>query len=372
MMTIFISAGELSGDAHGARLCEALLTQDPSLKIVGFGGPKMKAAGVDIIHDMTHTSIIGIVEALFFIPSYFSALKLIVTSIKKIKPDIFIPIDNQGFHMMVLNKIKEEPCKKIYYIAPQEWQWGTESGGKKVVMLVDHILSIFPKEEHFYKKLGASVDFIGHPIVDLTDVKLNTEKETIVTVFPGSRLQEIKRVGPILIEAASLFLEKHPEFKLIVSISDERYRSQLESMISDFSIPNVVFSSEPSSVLINQSICSFSTSGTITFEHACLETPCVVAYKFHPVTYFLARTIFRKMTNKITYMTLPNILLNKELFPEFLQGKATPKDLAEKVESIIMNKLHYETIKKECKILREELGGTGVVDRAAKIILSLL
>lgn len=372
MTTIFISAGELSGDAHGARLCTALLSQNPTLTIVGFGGPKMKAAGVRIIHDMTHTSIVGLVEAFTFIPSYFSALSLLVSSVKEIKPDVFIPIDNQGFHMMALKKLKNESCKKIYYIAPQEWQWGSEKGGREVGSLVDHIISIFPEEEVFYRTLGVSTTYVGHPIVDLVGTYTPRQKDDVITIFPGSRRQEIDRVAPKLMEAASLFLKKHPQFKCIISVSDLRYLPLLKSLANQCHLSESEFSSEGSSVLLNQSVASLSTSGTITFEHACLCVPSVVAYCFHPITYFIAKTILRKRINRIKFMSLPNILMNREVFPEFLQYNAKPHLLANALESIIMNKTNYQSIQNECIKLRESLGSTGVVNRVAALVLSLI
>jgi len=373
MTTIFLSAGELSGDAHGARLAEALFKQQPSLSIVGFGGPKMRAAGVRIIHDMTHTSIVGIVEAFRFIPSYFSSLKKIVSALREIQPDVFIPIDNQGFHMMVLNKIKDLPCKKIYYIAPQEWQWGTIKGGQKVGRLVDHILSIFPKEHAFYDAIGAPSTFIGHPIVDLTPTQAGPKvNDHCIGIFPGSRRQEIQHVAPILIQAASAFSHKHSGYSFVISVSNDRYRSELQEIVKSVGLHSVSYSSEPSSVVIGTCKASLTTSGTITFEHALMETPAVVAYKFHPITYFIAKTIMKKQTDKIKYMSLPNIILDKPCFPEFLQHKAKPEVLANELESIIMEPSRFASIQEDCRQLRKQLGSSGVTDRAANIILSII
>ena len=168
--TILISAAEISGDRHAANLVRAIKKLDPSIKFIGFGGEFLKKEGVDIIYDITNASTIGILEPLRFLPKIFTAYNKMLKVMKDQKPDIFIPIDSQGFHMLLLKKAKQLNIPAVYYFL-QEWQWGT-ARWKKVVSLVKRILAIFPEEETFYNKCGGDATYVGHPCVE--SVKQNT------------------------------------------------------------------------------------------------------------------------------------------------------------------------------------------------------
>ena len=151
MKKIIISTGEISGDLHGAHLANALKALMPDVKIIGIGSTHMREAGVDVRIDLSEASTVGIFEPLRFIKKLFFGAASIVQLIKDVRPDAFIPIDNQGLHMMILKQIHHLNIPTFYYISPQEWQWGTEKGGREVLKYITKILAVFPQEEAFYK-----------------------------------------------------------------------------------------------------------------------------------------------------------------------------------------------------------------------------
>ncbi|RAP39199.1 lipid-A-disaccharide synthase [Candidatus Marinamargulisbacteria bacterium SCGC AAA071-K20] len=377
MKKIIISTGEVSGDLHGAQLAKALKAINPDVKIIGIGSTQMKEAGVDVRLDLSHASTIGIFEPLKFLKTLWSGLDQIVKLITDERPDAFIPIDNQGFHMMILKRIKHLGVPSFYFISPQEWQWGTEKAGREVLKVVTKILAIFPQEEAFYKKLGGDVTYVGHPIIDVAKSDMPRETflkslgvvstQKILGIFPGSRHQEIKRVAPILIEAAKKIIDKHPDITPVLSIVDKKYEADLKKAVNKAGLDSVKYMYKNGYDLIEHSTLSLITSGTIALEHAVMGTPCIAAYKFSWPTYIVARTVFRERLKRLPFMTLPNLIMGEEIIPEFLQTKATSTAISNKAETLLS-----ETFQKDMKVrfakVVEKLGSPGVYSRAASEI----
>ena len=203
---IFISCGELSGDMYGALLVKAIKKKEPNCSFSGLTGPKLQKAGVHSVGDMTRINTIGFIEPILKLKQFYQFFSIAKKILLKQKPDIVIAIDSQGFNLPLFKFCKKIGIKTCYFIAPQEWQWGTEKGGKKVCELCDKILCVFQKENHFYKKLGGNTKFIGHPLAthyknQLSENKL-TKKGKIISLFPGSRDQEVYRLSPLFFEVA--------------------------------------------------------------------------------------------------------------------------------------------------------------------------
>ena len=373
-----ISTGEISGDRYGAALAKELWKQDDSLEIIGVGHQAMKEAGVDVKEDMSTLSTVGFTEIISFLPKLVKKINVIKLLIKKEKPDIFVAIDAQGLHMILLKLVKEVGGKTVYYIAPQEWQWGTKEGGKKVLDVTDKVLAIFEKEANFYKKLGGNVSFVGHPLIDVslpTQDKVSfyeglgiEPEQKILGVFPGSRWQEIKKLGPVFFEVAAK-CEKDLNAKVVISVASETYKEQLEKLAKKW-LKSPVFT-VLSSDLIAYCHCSIVSSGTVTLEHAIHEKPCVVAYKFSPITYAFGKTIMARRLEKVPYMSLPNLMAKKRILPEFLQSEVTVTNLSKTIKLIWENKDYYATICNELKTLKKQMSTRGVVQKVAKEILAL-
>ncbi|RAP33205.1 lipid-A-disaccharide synthase [Candidatus Marinamargulisbacteria bacterium SCGC AG-410-N11] len=378
---IVFSVGEVSGDLHASRVIRELFLKNPNLKIMGMGGEKMKAEGFELVEDITPISTVGIFEPLFYIRKIINALSVMKRLLKEQQPDLLVVVDNQGFNMMLLRYAKRLGIKTCYYISPQEWQWGTKKNGKKVLLHTDLLLAIFPEEFQFYKSLGGNVKFVGHPVFDslresnqknVVRDSLNIPKEKkIVGVFPGSRLQEIKRIGPVLM---SLLAElKYDEsVQPVVSIALAKYESMLQDMADRAGARNVLFWKEDSRYLIQDSYCSVVTSGTVTLEHAIYGTPCIALYRFFSLTYLIIKLFFYKKLNRLTYMTLPNLLFKKEVIPEFLQGKANVEYIYPTLKTLLNNDFVYESMEESFKELKGQLATDNVALTVANEIYLMI
>ncbi len=382
MAKIMISAGEISGDVHGAKLVQEIKKMDPTHTFFGMGHSRMKNEGVQIMADLSTVSTIGFIEPIRYVPkilfTYFKMKRLM----KRHKPDLLIPIDYQGYHMVLIAAAKKLNIPVIYYISPQEWQWGTEKGGRRVVELTDKILSIFKEEEAFYNALGGSAVYIGHPILDLAQSKITKDDfyaklkipsgVKIISIFPGSRPQEINYTLPILLGAASLLQQENPELKFVVSIVSQKYESEIKKKTAQSGLKNALFYVDNQYDLIAHTYLSLATSGTITLEHAILGTPCLVNYRFGKFSFWIAKKLLSKKFAKIKYFALPNILLQKQVLPEFLQDACNPQNLASQAMEWLENPARYREVQNELKQVRTKLGDEGVVRRAAKEIVDFL
>ena len=379
--TIFISAGEVSGDHYGADLARAIQKIDPTIRLIGMGSNEMKKAGVDVKLDISHTSSIGILEPLKYISTFFNSNKTLNQVFEEENIDLYVPIDCQGVHMVALKKVKKHNIPATYFIAPQEWHWGTENGGRKVINLVDKIIGIFPEEAKFYKKLGADSHYFGHPIIDR--VKVSKTKETlcaalnldptkpIFSVFPGSRWQEINRVSPVLIAAAKQIKKACPEIQLVVSLVKDEFESVLTEQLKDADL-DVTWYKGASADLIAHTHFSLVTSGTITLEHAIFGVPCLVAYKFSPLTYQIGTYVMKKRLGRIPYMSLPNMIMDDEIIPEFFQDQASSSGIASLAIKYLTDENSYQKLKSGLLTVKETLGKPGVMDRVAREICSAL
>lgn len=380
--TILISAGEISGDKHAANLVKAIKKQDPSINFIGIGGEFLKREGVDIIYDITAASTIGLLEPLRYLPKIMTAYKKITQVMKDQKPDLFIPVDSQGLHMMFLKKAKQFNIPAVYYISPQEWQWGTEEGGKKVISLVEKILAIFPEEEQFYNKCGGNATYVGHPCVESVNSNLVSKEEfykkqkidsgkLIFSIFPGSRSQEIKYLLPLFLETIELFCADKTTLVPIISIASSKYRKKIIAILKKYKKTNIKVYEDDSIPLIQHSHIMLSSSGTITLESALQGIPNVVAYKFHPLTYWFAKTFFKQKVDRIKFISLPNLMLNKKVLPEFLQHDATTVNLIDQLNRLLdesnRNKFKYQldTLTKSLKI-------ENAAEKAAYSVLSVM
>jgi len=382
MTKIFISAGEISGDAHGARLVSEIKHLQSDIQFLGMGHTKMKAAGVDIRADLSKVSTVGFIEPLIYLPKILMTYRKMKRLLKKEKPDLLIPIDYQGYHMLLIKAAKKLKIPVIYYISPQEWQWGNDTGGKKVVNLTDKILSIFKPESQFYNRLGGNAVYIGHPTLDLSTAELSKDQfykkidihkdQKILAIFPGSRPQELKYVAPILLKSAKAIQNDFPNIQIVVSVASSIFESQIKKLSQDLGLKNVIFYTDLSYDLIAYATLSLLTSGTITLEHVCLGTPFIAAYKFSPLSYWVLTHVFKKKFDRVKFFTLPNILMDQETIPEFLQDKANVEALRKKAISLLSDTQEYEHLKHNLLDVKTKMGYPGVVRRAAEEIVGFL
>jgi lipid-A-disaccharide synthase len=376
--TLFLSACEVSGDRHGAALATALLRQDPSIRLIGLGGQAMRQAGVEVLWDITATSTIGLIEPLRFLPRILCAFFHVKSYLNTHHVDDFVAIDAQGFHMMLLPFVHRKGIRTHYYIASQEWQWGTPEGGKKVVAVVDQILAIFKPEADFYQKLGGEVTLVGHPLMETTKRVISREAfcaqyqldihRPIVGVFVGSRRQELKLAAPDILRAAQYVHQNRPDVQILVSCAAPHIEPEIINITKQLGLDyQIVSGSLP---LMSVEDVALTVSGTITLEHAILGVPAVVGYRFGALSYWIATTFFAKKVARIPFMALPNLILNRLVYPEFFQSGLDPVKMGQAVLDLLDSASNAsEKMRQDLLEIADVLGESGAVTRAAEAVL---
>ncbi len=377
MKKIMISAGEVSGDVHGAYLVRELKKLAPDTHFLGMGSERLLAEGVDVKFDISKRGTIGIFEALpNLFPIYLTYLKM-VSLMKKERPDILLLVDSQGINMPLAKTAKKLGIKTAYYIAPQEWLWGTARGVRKVVKTIDLILSIFEKEHAVYELAGGRTVYFGHPLLDIVRPSLSraearkqflgTETGPVISICPGSRLHEIKGLFPILLKAGEMIQKQIPQAKFLIPGASTSMIKEIFGMIRDFRPKAIVGHTYDILAASDLAICS---SGTINLESSVLGTPNIMVYKLSPFTYLFGKYIL-KIGEKLPYFSMPNLLLEEKIIPELVMEEATPERIAQESLSILQDNPRQEKMRSAFERLKHGLGNPGSISRCAKAILEL-
>jgi len=359
-----MSALEVSGDVHAGFLAAEL----KGCKLFGMGGEKMRSAGVDIRIDATENSSVGIIESLKYIPSHLSTLKKMKKMINLERPDALILIDAQGFNMLLADYAKKAGIRTVYYIAPQEWLWGTKKGVDKVVRTIDLIISIFRKEHEVFKAAGGNSVYFGHPLLDIVKkgmdresfcrkFKLDTRRK-IVALCPGSRRHEIKNLLPILTDIAG----RMEGVQFVLPVSSSKLKKAIDEMVLRSKTKIIMIEGSSYDVLGNCDL-AIASSGTIILECVCLGTPVIMFYKLSPITYYIARYLLRI---RLPFYSMPNILAGRMIVPEFVMGRATAGNIYREAQKMLADPGKYSAGYEEVKKL---LGSPGVVKSAAQKII---
>lgn len=374
MKKIMLSAGEVSGDVHGTYLVRELKKLLPDAYFFGMGSEKLLAEGVDVKVDIARRGTIGIFEALpNVIPVYFAYLKM-VSLLKSEKPNLLILIDSQGINLPLAKAAKKLGIKTVYYVAPQEWLWGTPKGVKKVSAAIDLIVSIFEKEHEIYKQAGGNSVYFGHPLIDL--VKASQSRDTlrqeylgktagpVISLCPGSRPQEIKGLLPILLKAGEEIKKQISAASFIIPAASTDMIKMIFKFIGDFRPKAVIGQTDDILAASDLAIC---TSGTINLEASILGVPNIMVYKLSPITYLIGKYIL-KIGEKLPYFSMPNLLLEEKAIPELVMQDANPPTIAAEALSILQDPARQQKMQQQFEKLRHKLGQPGVIARCAKEI----
>lgn len=362
---ILIIAGETSGDMHGAALVAELKKINPSLSFFGVGGDKMEKEGVSLVEHTDKMAIMGFTEVLTrygFLKKVFN--KVIDLAIE-VQPARAILIDYPGFNLKLSKKLKEQNILVTYYIPPQLWAWH-ESRIEVLKKYVDQVICIFPFEKEWYKKRGINVEFVGHPFLDLKEEMLSKtqflkkhripEEAQIVSLFPGSRQKEVNRHLPIMLKTIKRLKKENEKIVCIVGKAKD----------VTINMPNanyfIVEENTPVSALRYSDV-AIVASGTVTLEAALFETPTVVIYKLSVISGFLA-----KLLVKVKFVSMPNLIANKAVFPELLLSDGTPEKIAAEVKYLLQSSTRRKEMLKEIKKIKMRLGRPGASRKAANLI----
>jgi lipid-A-disaccharide synthase len=369
---LLLSAGEASGDMYAARLALALKAR-ADVDIFGMGGPKMRAAGVDIVTDYSEVSVVGITEILSHLPSLIHAMRHIVAEAERRKPVFAILTDFPGFHLRLARKLKRHGVRNIYYICPQFWAWRPWRV-RVVRRRFAQALCIFPFEEKFYGDVGVPVKFIGHPLVEAVHASLDRKsfcqkhnlnpEQAMVTVLPGSRKAELRQHLPILHAAcAQIHRETRAQFALAAAPG-----SDLALLRAGWppDLPLRIVEGQTYDALAAADAAIVS-SGTATIEAALLDVPMVVVYRVTPLTALLAKPLVRT-----PFFSMVNLIAEKRLVPELIQNDFTPARVSTEVLRLLREPTARDAQRAGLAQVRARLGSPGAVERAADAIVDLL
>lgn len=365
---IFIITGEPSGDLHGANLVKAILEIDPQAEIACWGGDKMKAAGANVLKHIDELAFMGFVEVAANIRTILKNFKLCKAHIEDFKPDLVVHIDYPGFNLRMAKTVTELGIENVYYISPQIWAW-KESRVKKVKKWLKHVFVILPFEKPFYEKHGVKAEFVGHPLLDelgsisgdegsfRSEFGLDSAKP-IIALLPGSRTQEIK----LLLPEFNAVIKAFPELQFVVS----KVPWQGEHLYSSLD-PGAVILEGNTYKLLAHAHAAIVTSGTATLETALINTPQVVVYKANPLSVIIAR-----MLVKVKYISLVNLVMDKEVVTELIQKDVNAKNLVTELSKIIEGGSNRVSVLEEYEQLKHRLGDSGASKLVASRLLKII
>ncbi|WP_319761716.1 lipid-A-disaccharide synthase [Maridesulfovibrio sp.] len=364
--TIWINAGEASGDMHGAKLAEELMKQSPGLKIMGMGGSAMEKAGCDIRYPMQLISLVGLTEVLPKLPRLLRLFGQIEDILKKERPKAIILIDCPDFNFRLVKIARKLDIPVYYYITPQIWAW-RQGRAKFLQKNVRKILCILPFEQQFFKERGVDAQYVGHPLLDLMPLEELDAIEpdpNLVGILPGSRSKEISSLLPEFAIAAERLLKDFPELKFSIArapgVKEEKLRRFWPSHI-----PVTINQPENRYRLMRNSNVIMAASGTATLECALIGTPTLVAYKMSALSGFLAKKIL-----KIKYVSLANIIPDQLILPEYLLENATADNFYKQIHQWVKSPESAQKVREQLGELRRMIGAPGVAIRTAEVILN--
>ncbi len=394
--TIYFVAGEASADNHGAALIRALRNLDVDLDFVGRGGPQMKGlAGVRFENWIEKSGVLGLWEVIKHYGYFRKQFRETLAEIEKIRPDAVVLMDYPGFNLRLARALNRQGTarKIIYYISPQVWAWN-RGRIKKMAGWLDLMLCIFPFEAELYNQSGLRTIFVGHPMIERLQARksggdIDVERDPdLIGLFPGSRLREVRKIFPIMIETARELLLGKPNLRFEIAAASQELALEMEKILgrqwsrrepSDVDgrrealasgkRMNQLFEIKTGDALatMQRAFAGIVASGSATLEAAYFRLPFVLIYKVSWPTYFAGRLVV-----KVKYLGMPNVLANKEVVPEFIQHRARPDKLAKAVRRLMDDSSAREKMIFDFDSIIGQLGGGGASERGAKAIMGEL
>lgn len=370
---LYVVAGELSGDAHGAGLLRALKPLVPAVEIHGVGGPEMAAvAGPGLEDWVEDAAVMGVWEVLKRYGWFKERFKKMLGDLKEFRPDVLLLIDYPGFNLRFAKAVKSAfpETRIIYYISPKVWAWN-KARIPKMVALLDELLCLFPFEKPIFEQAGLKTTFVGNPLVDELEAKRLPEvvrDESLVGLFPGSREREVARLFPMMIEAARQLRSWRGDLSFEVPAASSKLASQISELLKERGAGDwIEVNSGKSHSLMQRAACAVVASGTATLEAAYYGLPYCLVYRVAPLTYILA-----KMLVKIKHIGLVNILAGREVVRELVQGAADPASVARELRAFLESPEKREALRVDLAETTSKLGGPGAHERAAAAVAAWL
>ena len=366
-MKYYIIAGEASGDLHGSNLMKALLKQDSNADIRFWGGDLMQSAGGTLVTHYKERQFMGFAEVIFNLRKILGLIKFCKKDIDSFKPDAIIFIDNSGFNLRIAKWAKANGFRTHYYILPQVWA-SRASRVEKIKRDVDALYCTLPFEQAFYKKYDVDVNFVGHPLIDaIADRPQVHENEfrkehglsnkPIIALLPGSRKQEITKMLSVMLSMVDDF----EDYQFVIAGAPSQDFSFYQTFIKQYKVNYIANKTYD---LLSISNAALVTSGTATLETALFKVPQVVCYKANAISYQIAKRIIT-----LKYISLVNLIMDREVVTELIQGDVNNKRLKKELSSILDSDKR-EHLYLDYYELEQKLGGRGASENTAELIVS--
>ncbi len=378
--SLMIVAGEASGDAHAAKLVNALRENSPSIEFEFFGatGKQMREANVETVLNADEMSIVGLPEIARALPMFWKSFQVLKQSAKTRKPDAVILIDFPDFNLKLAKSLKRQNLKIIYYISPQLWAW-RKYRVKIIKNYVDLLITILPFEKDWYEKQGIShVEYVGNPLAREVYSTLSKAEfcakydldstRPIIALLAGSRHKEIVRILPVLLETAWLMERKNPALQFVVALASDRHQSEIDAAKRKIlNVPKNLFVVQNETWnALQASNAAAVTSGTATLETAILNAPMAIVYQTSALNYKLLRPLI-----SVEHFGLINLIAEERLAKELIQDDFTPETLSAELFHLLEPETNKKMRERLTKVT-DTLGKGGASKRAAEFIMKYL
>ncbi|WP_299584371.1 lipid-A-disaccharide synthase [uncultured Microbulbifer sp.] len=372
---IGVVVGEASGDILGAGLIQALQKRLPEVRFEGIAGPRMQALGAESLFPMERLSVMGLVEPLKRLPELLKIRRTLREHFLENPPDLFIGIDAPDFNLSLEESLKAEGICTVHYVSPSVWAW-RRGRIKKIARAINHMLTLLPFEAAFYRENQVPVTFVGHPLADDIPLQVNNSAartelgfkvdDRVIALLPGSRGGEVRLLGPLFLQTARWCHQRNPDLKFVLPAANEQRLAELQEQLEGYPGLPVTLLLGDSQKALGVSDCVLIASGTATLETMLLKKPMVVAYKLGRITYAIVSRMLHT-----PWVSLPNLLAQRELVPEILQSDATPENLGAALMRYFEDPLLSDQLQREFDDLHQQLR-RNASERAADAVCSLL
>ncbi len=366
---ILIVAAEASADLHAARVLEELRRLRPGLRAFGMGGPRLRAAGLECLRRAEDLSVMGIAEVVPRLPAIFRSLRQLAEAAASRRPRVALLVDSPDFNLRLARRLKRLGIAVVYYVSPMLWAW-RRGRVRTIARVVDRMLCILPFEERLYAGSGVSARFVGHPLAERpppgdperyrAELGLPPGRTT-VALLPGSRAAEVRRIFPVMLEAAERIRARHPDAQFVVPVAPTLAAEALRPFLASHAALEVRLAQAGTEAAVGASDAALVKSGTSTLETALMRRPMVVVYRLSWLSYLVGRLFVR-----LAHFALVNLLAGRTVVPELLQRQASPERMAAEIERLLVDGAARAEQLRGLDEVRSALGEPGAPLRVAQ------
>lgn len=371
-LEVFLSAGEASGDLHGAELVRSLRSMAPEARITCLGGPRLREAGARVLVENRDIAVVGLFEVARHLRTIQAAWRTIRSHLTASPPHVLVLVDFPDFNFLLARLARRLGIRVFYYISPQVWAW--RSGRVRTLKrCVDRMAVILPFEAAFYAKRGMRVDYVGHPLLDVLAGAPSVEEaqrryrpheaDRVVGLLPGSRAGEVRALLPLLLDAAERIRAHLPGVFFLLPVAPSLDPAAIEREVRQRRLPvRLVIGDSYGAMRASDLL--ITASGTVTLEAAILGAPMIITYRVSQLSYATGRRLI-----KVHCVGLPNLIAGRIVAPELLQRDARPERLAQAALSCLESPERLASMKRDLQGIRGALGEPGVADRVARLVM---